>query len=169
MDNNITRSGSLPYEQQKMINAATELHAKGLELHWLHPKSKRPIGNGWQNHAKRSISSLQSGYRQDYNLGVRTGVWSQPTPGMALVVIDKDVKSTDPRHAMEAQAVVEQLLEYPQLYPSTISGRGNGSSHYYALADALKCPQNQKIASSKERVQVTIDGKAVLRPAWKVS
>jgi hypothetical protein len=155
-------------EADEMLKAVRDLYARGLELHWLYPKTKKPIGEGWSTHPKRSLEDLKQSYESGYNLGVRTGRWSTPEEGKALIIIDMDVKSTDPHHALESQAAVEDLLGDASLYPCVASGRGNGSAHYYVAAEIEQLPSNTVYRVSPEAVMVMIGGEGKQRPAWQV-
>lgn len=119
-----------------MINIFKEaktLHDLGLAVHWLHPKSKRPIDLKWTTGPKKSWGVLSSQYKPGMNLGVRLGAATPLNSGNYLAVIDCDVKSTDPVHEKEMTARLREL--FPKINfdagLKVLSGRGNGSRHLY--------------------------------------
>lgn len=117
-----------------MLEQAKNLSAMGFALHWLHTKSKRPIGDDWSIKPVASVSKLTSSYREGYNLGCRPGEWSRVS-GYYMHIIDMDVR--DPAHEREARATLKELL--PELdqatAPCVVSGSGGASRHFYLLTD----------------------------------
>lgn len=105
------------------------LHSIGFALHYLLPKSKRPLESGWTSGPRKSLVELRSSFRPDLNIGVRTGSASQIGENY-LACIDVDIK--DPKYKDEAY---EKLLEIvdPLLCPEVSSGGGNGSCHLYCV------------------------------------
>lgn len=103
----------------------------GFGLHWLHPKSKRPIGKEWSEARIASIDDLQKTYQQGNNLGVRLGLPSQLIDGSYLHVLDIDIRVSD--LADEAWSEVERLFEGLDVrsFPTVVSGSGGASRHIY--------------------------------------
>lgn len=103
----------------------------GFGLHWLHPKSKRPIGKEWSEAPIASIDDLQKTYQQGNNLGVRLGLPSQLIDGSYLHVLDIDIRVSD--LADEAWSEVERLFEGLDVrsFPTVVSGSGGASRHIY--------------------------------------
>lgn len=115
----------------EIFKEAERLHALGLAVHWLHPKSKRPIESGWTSGPRKEWNYLAETYTAGLNLGVRLGSAS-PIAGGYLAVIDIDVKSPDKRHRIEAHECANALMGF-LAYPAVASGRGHGSGHFYCV------------------------------------
>lgn len=137
------------------------LHALGFATLWLHPKSKRPIGNEWAKGPRKSLKELRAEYKNGFNVGVRLGSPSRiQTVGEGacyLAVVDVDIKSTDPRHHKEALHALRELMGKKTL-PEVQSGRGNGSRHLYCLTREPFKTWNP--AESDETVRVFIPSKS---------
>lgn len=117
-----------------MLTQVSRLSAMGFALHWLHPKSKRPIGDEWSEKPFFSAAELRSKYREGNNLGVRPGELSQVGGGY-MHIIDMDIRQ--PEFASVAKAKLTEV--FPELdYASAVtvlSGSGGESRHFYFLAD----------------------------------
>jgi len=61
------------------------LAQRGDAVHWVRPRSKAPIADGWSTAPVATITTLRQTYRPGYNVGVRCGHWSQPQPEHGLV------------------------------------------------------------------------------------
>lgn len=133
-----------------MIETAKRLHALGLALHWLKPRSKMPVENKWTTGDRKPLKELLASHRSGQNLGVRLGRASKLSCGYFLAVIDCDVKA----QTKEARAEMEKALR--RFIATTgavvLSGRGNGSKHVYVRTKAPA--QGKKLTSSGERVKV---------------
>lgn len=166
-----------------MLKSVNEIWALGFAIHWLAPKSKRPLGKAWSKGPRKTWPELTAQYQDGMNVGVRLGRASKVGEGY-LAVIDCDVKSTDPRHLKEMEEKVEELFPF-QDFPRVISGRGNGSQHLYCLTPE---PTSSKLLfRSKEKVKVMMPSVAAtasetaalsplevktgfrLRAAWELS
>lgn len=118
-----------------MLKEALELAGHGLAIHWLHPKSKRPIGDEWSTKPVASVAALEAAYSQGNNVGVRTGKWSTvgDLPILYLHIIDLDIR--DPEQVADALRRLQELL--PELNldtaPTVLSGSGGESRHFYLL------------------------------------
>ncbi|MDA9982531.1 DUF5906 domain-containing protein [Gammaproteobacteria bacterium] len=159
----------LAVTEKEVFDAIDLLKGAGIEPHWLYPQSKCPVGKGWPTHSKRSFDDLKKEYRRGYNLGARAGAWSTPAKGKSLIIIDKDVKSTDPRHRQEADQVVRELLGDLDRYPTVQTGWGNGSAQYYALVDEKRIPDSKDYRVSPEKVEVNTKEGLKTKDAWQVS
>lgn len=166
-----------------MLNEAERLWRAGWGLLWLKPKSKAPVMAKWTSGERQDWTTLKKSYRKNSNMGVRLGKASVIKNGF-LAVIDCDVKSTDPEHLKEMKAELK-FLKIPLDTLQVISGRGNGSSHYYIKTPAPVSPK--RLAQSSEKVKVmmpSISPSRVekeqlsleelkqgwrLRPAWEIS
>src|SRR3990167_7364803 len=109
-----------------------KLHDWGFALHWLHPRSKRPIGNDWQNKKRSSWDKLISNYDDKNNIGVRPGLPSRLKDNSYLVIFDCDIKSSKPEHLLEMEKALSSFIPDIDFCPFVHSGRRNGSKHYYA-------------------------------------
>lgn len=134
------------------FNELKRLYDMGFALHWLMPNSKRPIEKKWSTTPRASWREFKAQYRDGYNVGVKLGAASQVN-GKYLAVIDVDVKSDDPRHAREAKKKVKELFPAASVSAMVLSGRGNGSAHYYVLTNEPHEGSDRK-SSSSERVKV---------------
>ena len=167
----------------EIFKEASRLHKIGFAVIWLHPKSKRPVGNAWTTGPRKSWEQLKKEYRDGYNVGVRLGNPSKIENGF-LGAIDCDVKSTDKKHYLEMRAALKQLVNGKAL-PTVTTGRGNGSAHLYCRTskafqtftphrskDVVKYRAPTKTPSKKERAELTpkeiADGFR-LGPAWEIS
>jgi hypothetical protein len=135
-----------------MLKSLKRLYAKGYALHWLHKKSKRPIGEKWSQGPRKTLEELERAYAPGNNLGVRLGSPSKIDGGF-LAVIDCDVKSSDPKHLAEMEAKLRGLGVNPQTL-TVLSGRGNGSRHLYV--STRKPCQPRRLAQSSEQVPVSM-------------
>ncbi len=133
-----------------MIQSAKRLHALGFAIHWLRPKSKAPIENGWTTGPRAPWPFLVDRYKDGNNVGVRLGTPSKFPDGTYLSVIDCDVKSKDPRHVKEMNAKLKELITAAA--PEVSSGRGNGSKHLYVRTE--KPSAHYTWAKSDEKVKV---------------
>ena len=97
---------------------AKRLHALGFAVHYLHPKSKRPLENGWTSGQRKTGEELHATYKNGYNIGVRTGRASSLVSGF-LACIDVDVK--DPIYRKEALDKLKELIG-DQICPEVRSG-----------------------------------------------
>lgn len=169
--------------EDKTLAEAKRLHTLGLAIHWLLPKSKRPVESKWTTGPRKDWGYLKGTYKRGMNVGVRLG---QPSKinGNFLAVIDVDVKSKDAKHNKEVTAALSQLVSIDTL-PEVVSGRGNGSRHYYVLTAkpvkpfrALQSPDEVKVdmpsvkPSKREIAALSaqeIEAGVRLRQAWEIS
>lgn len=167
----------------EIFKAARRLHVLGLAVHWLAPKSKRPVESGWTTGERKPWTYLKETYFDGLNVGTRLGKAS-PLNGGYLAVIDVDVKSEDENHRLEAVTAAKKLLGNKKA-PIVKSGRGNGSRHYYVVtkepfktvtpfrsSEEVKVFSPSKKASKRELLSLTkeeIEKGFRLSPAWEVS
>lgn len=165
---------------------ARRLYALGFAIHWLHPKSKRPIESGWTTGDRREWPYLAETYIDALNVGVRLGRASKIGERGFLAVVDVDVKSELAHHRKEAVTAAMALLGPSHRgCPEVRSGRGNGSRHYYCLTkepfktfdpatstEVIKVHMPSKKPSKKELEQLSpkeiADG-IRLSAAWGIS
>jgi predicted P-loop ATPase len=161
------------------------LHAHGFALHWLKPRSKMPVEAGWTKGPRLDWETFKNKYQKGYNVGVRLGQASK-VDNSYLAVIDVDVKSENPKHRQEALAKLFEIFPEAKNAPSVLSGRGNGSAHYYVRikepvsgserkgqsSDIVKVKMPSSPPSQKEKGQLSkaeLEAGLRLRPAWEVS
>lgn len=171
-------------KKTKLFGEASRLYDLGFAILWLHPKSKRPIDSGWTTGPRTPWSRLENTYTPGLNVGVRLGTPSKLPHGF-LCVVDVDVKSTEPRHEEEALSAARKLLKGKKL-PIVLSGRGNGSRHYYCVTekpfkgfDAASSSEfvraympSVKKPSKKDLAELSaseINEGYRMRPAWEIS
>lgn len=128
-----------------MLHEALKLAGRGLAIHWLHEKSKRPLGKDWSTKPVNTVESLRSSYRSGYNVGVRTGRFSK-VGDYYLHIIDVDIREDG-----FADAAWKKLRDFlPELdlneCPIVVSGSGGESRHVYILT--TKAFPSKKFARS---------------------
>lgn len=138
------------------LREAKRLHALGFGILWLHPRSKRPIGNEWTSGPRKKWPELKESFGDEFNMGVRLGDASK-IGDHYLAVIDVDVKSTDEKHRKEAMRALKELVGSAK-FPEVRSGRGNGSRHLYCLTEVPFKTWNP--AMSLEMVKVKMPSKS---------
>jgi predicted P-loop ATPase len=142
-----------------MKDVTKRLYDMGFAIHWLQERSKRPIKTKWSEGPRATWPELLGNYKKHLNIGVRLGAPSELKDGTFLAVIDCDVKSKEPKHYAELVAVLAE--KFPDLKPDSprvLSGRGNGSCHYYIKTpDAVRA---RMIAQSEDLVKVKTNGDA---------
>jgi hypothetical protein len=134
----------------QILAEAKRLHAMGIDILWLAPKDKRPLEKGWSTAPRKTWAELEKLYRPGMNVGGRLA--SKVGFGYT-VVVDVDVKSTDPKHKAEVKAFLKD--RFPTLVgaaPLVWSGRGNGSAHLYAIT--MEPTEERRIGASAEKVKV---------------
>lgn len=126
------------------------LVAAGLALHYLHPRSKRPIGDDWQNKPTHTLAHLLAEYRQGYNLGVRLGEPSAVVGGY-LHAFDIDIRV--PELADEAWAALVDLLPGIDLdaLPCVASGSRGESRHLYFISEQAFRSKRLVVSEGKHR------------------
>lgn len=132
-----------------VLDEALRLHALGFAIHWIAPKSKRPIEKKWTSGERKTVDQLKASYKPGFNVGVRLGTPSKIN-GKYLAVIDCDMKSEELSHLSQMEEAIEKLL--PQTGPSVASGRANGSRHFFVTTD--KPAEPKRITASNDKVKV---------------
>ncbi len=113
------------------IDEVKRLHDMGFALLWLYPKSKRPIGDNWQEGPRKNWKTLTKEYKKAFNVGVRLGEATCFKDHSYLCVLDCDVKSSDPIHLKEMEKALMAFCPAHEFAPRVLSGRGGGSCHFY--------------------------------------
>lgn len=171
-------------ENANTLREARRLYRLGFGVHWLRPKSKMPLESGWTTGPRKDWEYLEKTYSEPLNVGVRLGAASKINERGYLCVIDVDVKSTDDADRKAALAKVKELTG-GALCPVVLSGRGNGSRHYYCVTekpfppyDYAKSEKTVEVympsspPSKKEKEQLSAERLADgfrLRKAWEIS
>ncbi|MBB3164686.1 hypothetical protein FHS25_005189 [Rhizobium laguerreae] len=131
---------AFPYQLERLAKA-------GFALHWLHPKSKRPIGNDWAAKPVASLSELNRTYRDGNNVGVRLGKWSK-VDDLYCHVVDLDIRVGE--EVDIALSRLEKLFPDYRCYPVVQSGSMGESRHFYILSD--KAFSSKKLAHSSTKM-----------------
>ncbi len=135
----------------QIIQKVTPLRSAGMAIHWLHPKSKRPIGEGWSSAPVASLEDLKRTCTQGNNVGVRLGQPSCLVDGSFLHVLDIDIRV--PELADEAWTAVERLFEGLNIrsFPTVRSGSGGESRHIYFTSDQPYYSRKLAVSEGKFR------------------
>lgn len=113
----------------QILGAIAPLVEAGLAVHWLHARSKRPIGEGWQNAAVATLAEVEATYRLGNNAGVRLGEPSC-SAGFYVHAIDVDIRVAE--IVDEVLAALRELLPVDfTMMPRVRSGSGGQSFHLY--------------------------------------
>lgn len=151
----------------QMLDTVRPFVMAGFALHWLHNKSKRPIGDNWQERPVASFEALQRRYHADNNVGVRLGEFSRVGGGF-LHVLDLDIRK--PEMVSVAWAKLRSLLPDIALetFPTVISGSGGESRHIYFITD--RAFRSKKLAKSDgwEMVFDPKKGREVRKHDWEI-
>jgi hypothetical protein len=164
-----------------ILQTALMLREKGFAIHWLQPKSKVPLDNGWASAPVASLASLETTYRDGYNVGFRPGKWSV-VEGAEIIVLDIDIRGGK-AFAEEAYAVATGVLG-GNFDPQVKSGSGVGRHQYLRvpkgdspekaattlrqsdiwIRDGLPCSPGTKDAKPAYVIEVLSTGKNVVLP-----
>lgn len=151
------------------LKTALALREMGFAIHWLVPREKSPIGEGWVDAPMPSITELEKSYRIGYNVGFRPGKWSV-VEGKEVVVLDVDIRGGKP-FAEEAYAVADSVLG-GKFDPQVKSGSGWGRHQY--LRTAIGTSPEMAATTLRESDVWILDGKVCnpntkgARPAYVV-
>lgn len=127
----------------------------GFALHWLHPRQKRPVREGWSTAPVATFDGLLSTYQEGNNIGVRLGEPSKLVDGQYLHLIDVDVR--EPALADEAREKVTELFGVEiWKFPTVASGSGGHSLHIYFISSQPLA--SRKLATSQGKFRET-DGR----------
>lgn len=154
----------------EFLREALRLRKLGFAVHWLRPRSKIPVIDGWAAAALMTEQDLVSSYRRGYNLGFRPGKWSVVN-GKEICVLDIDVRG-GAKFADEAYAAAASVLGVP-LMPNVISGSLIGR-HQYLRVPIGKSPDKAAITLRQADKYATSDGRICpegterAKPAWVV-
>lgn len=129
----------------KVLHSAEKLAAVGFAVHWLHPKSKRPIGNFWSDAPVNSVQDLRDTHRVGMNVGIRLGVKADAVD-YYLYALDLDIR--DESQTDEAKERLSLLLPDVTFTDLACSQTGSGgqSRHFFFLSTKLF--RSKKLAHS---------------------
>lgn len=169
---------------KKITSDLKTMYKSGCAIHWLRPRSKIPMKKGWSKGPRAKWSDLKESFKPGLNPGVRLGAPSKIN-GAYLAVVDLDIKGDETKHLPIALKALKKAAPVAYKAPRVLSGRGNGSSHFYVRTpepikgDAkIKSPDIVKVLmpsvppTDKERKTLTakeISKGFRLRPAWEIS
>ncbi len=148
-----------------MLDEALRLAKAGFAIHWLHSRSKAPIGNDWASKPVATKIGLTQSYVAGNNVGVRLGKWSK-VGGLYLHVIDLDIRK--PNLAAEAHSKLTELLPEWRTYPTVVSGSGGESRHLYVLTAT---PYPSKKLAKSDTFELVFDDKVkrdVKKRDWEI-
>ncbi|MBB5986005.1 VapE domain-containing protein [Sphingobium lignivorans] len=129
-----------------MLDQIAPFVRAGFAVHWLAPRSKRPIKDNWSDIPVATLDALRASYRDGLNAGVRLGEPSQVEGGY-LHVLDVDIRVPD--MVEEAMAKLLELFPDAMSFPSVISGSGGASRHLYFVTE--KPFRSRRLAASAEK------------------
>lgn len=132
----------------------------GAALHWLHPRTKRPIGDDWSKKPVWTLDELTASHRPGNNVGLRLGEPSKVCDEY-LHVLDIDIRT--PEAAAEAHAWLDEHLPTWRTFPRVRSGSGGESRHIYLTSSHAF--RSRKVAHSAEKY-VDAQGKRHWR--WEI-
>ncbi|MCX7167760.1 MAG: bifunctional DNA primase/polymerase [Rhodocyclales bacterium] len=151
------------------LKAMLELCEMGLAIHWLLPKSKAPVNNGWAAAPVASIATLEATYRPGYNIGFRPGKWSV-VEGHEIVVLDIDIRG-GLQYANEAYQTADTILG-GKFDPHVMTGSGVGR-HQYLRVPIGESPAKANTTLRQSDIwirdgQVCISGTKEAKPAFLI-
>lgn len=109
-----------------MLKEALRLRKLGFGIHWLRPKSKIPVSEGWANAAVMDERALKASYRSGLNVGFRPGKWSVVNE-KEIAVLDIDIRG-GALYAEEAYAAAAAMMKQRKF--DVISGSDVGRHRY---------------------------------------
>lgn len=154
----------------KVLTEALRLQKLGFAVHWLRPKSKIPLENGWASLPVMDAAQLKTSYRSGYNLGFRAGKWSV-VDGREICVLDIDIRG-GAGFADEAYAAAGSILG-SALTPHVISGSIVGRHQYLGFSigsspDKAATTLRQSDVYTRPNGDICAKGELGAKPAWLV-
>lgn len=136
---------------RQVFDTLEPLVEAGFALHWLLPKSKRPVDEGWSRASRATLAGLTAAHQPKYNLGVRLGNPSELSCGGYLHAIDLDIRIDELTD--EATTQLGKLLRGVDLstLPIVISGSGGKSRHIYFVTDRPFYSKKLSVSEGKHR------------------
>ena len=154
-------------DKNYILDDALRLRELGFACHWLHRKSKRPIGDDWTTKPVHTVDSLRASYRDGNNLGVRLGEPSLMVDGNYLHVIDVDIRKPDLED--EALSTLRELLPVnPDNLAKVRSGSSGASFHLYFVSQRPFRSKKLAKSESKHREFDKDKDRDVWRNDWEI-
>ncbi len=134
-------------EPQNTLATIAPFRDAGFAIHWLRPRTKKPVENRWSSIAPPSFEQLRATFTPDLNVGVRLGEPSRLIDGTYLHALDIDIRV--PQLAAEAWSKLKELLPGvdTDALPTVKSGSGGASRHKYFTCE--QAYRSRKIAVSE--------------------
>jgi len=132
----------------KVLQTALELAEQGVAVHFLKPRSKAPLDDGWSTAPVNDPDRLERIYREGMNVGVRLGKFSK-IGDRYLHVIDMDVRKPGAEKAARAKLIELFGEAAVSEFVPVQSGSGGASRHFYFLTDQPF--RSRKFATSGEK------------------
>jgi len=154
---------------EQVLATIEPLRNAGFALHWLHPKTKRPIGDDWSTKPVATLDTLRRRHAPGNNLGVRLGEVSKLTIGLYLHVLDIDIRDD----SLADEAILKLAAMFPGIdfgaFPVVRSGSGGKSRHVYFLCE--RHFRSKDLAKSATFKMVFDDklGREVKKRDWEIS
>jgi len=154
----------------KFLKDALTLRERGFAIHWLQPRSKKPILNSWSDRDPQTIKELEAAFHPGYNVGFRVGKWSIVNK-KEICVLDIDIRGGE-NFAEEAYAAASSILGQP-LMPNVISGSLVGRHQYLGVPigkspDKAATTLRQADVYATQNGQICPQGTDGAKPAWVV-
>ena len=137
------------------LESALDFIAQGFNVIPLRGNSKKPRYASWTSRPKLSVDEFQQVYQTGDNIGIRTGSATTLEKGLCLIVLDVDVKTSNPDEIENLNSALRELLGDSTDKPTVISG--SGGKHYYFTINATELPNKAKsvLAHSQNKVAGT--------------
>jgi len=154
--------------EKAVLNNLAPLCEAGFACHWLHPKTKRPIGDEWSSKPVATIEDLRRTHAPGNNLGVRLGEPSALVSGDYLHAFDLDIRVAE--FAGEAREALTRLFPSLQIdsLPAVISGSGGESRHLYFVTDRPFFSKSLAHSDGKVRIFDKTKGRDVWKYEWSI-
>lgn len=146
------------------VHIDKELLEIGAALHWLQPRKKRPIADGWSKAPRATRADLERSHVPGANIGIRLGEPSR-TPAGYLHLIDLDIRKPEAESA--SWACVRRLVPNLDELPTVISGSGAGR-HFYFFSPT---PLRSETLAKSEGFSYVFDhrlGREVKKHDWEI-
>ena len=135
------RSGSMAMTASPILESAIECARLGLSVHF--QKGKNAFEPGWNSGPPKTEAQLQRDYQAGWNIGFQTGHRSRIN-GQGTVVLDLDLRSTDPEHVAAAELALKLLVGDSACRPSSPAGVVSTSTFD---AQAIACQRSRPRSS----------------------
>ncbi|MEG3175807.1 VapE family protein [Sphingomonas sp. RB3P16] len=148
------------------LSAIRPLREAGFALHWLHTKTKRPIGADWSTQPVATLADLQRTHGTGNNTGVRLGEPSKLIDGNYLHAFDIDIRIAElAEEAWEAFADLGLPVDFADL-PCVASGSGGESRHGFFVSDRPFAGKMVAHSAGKHRRKVRDVATGETRETW---